>query len=315
MASAKAKEEFKVFLKKAHDLGYKAEIISEEGLVGRLTKDDKRRYVIGALLPLNTSVSARLSKDKYITKKILSDIGISVPNGILATNWEEVEKALSDHKITFPLVVKPNSAALGTLVSVNLTKKDELKKSLANVFEKYTEAIVEEFLPWNDHRLFVVDGKMEAAARRIQPYVMGDGISNVQDLVNALNAKKGEKKVQIDDEAKRYLKNQDLDLDSILESGRKIQIRGNANIQTGGFIEDVTDIIDKKFVSIAETSARELGMRLSGVDMLCEDIKNSKSPYVITEVNGLPSYPYIHDHPDIGKPRDPVVEVLKAIFK
>lgn len=302
-----------MFLKKAERLGYKTEVLSQEDLVARLTKNNKRRYIIGALFPLNTSVSAKLSKDKYLTKKILSDIKISVPKGILARNWQEAEAGLSDNKISFPLVVKPNTGALGEMVSVNLTNKDELKRSLDVIFKKYSQAIVEEYLPWDDYRIFVVDAKAQAVARRVQPYVIGDGFSTLKELIDALNEEKAEKKVLVDDEAKRCLKKQALKLQSVVKHGQKVRIRDNANIQTGGFIEDVTDVIKKKFLSIAETAARELNMRLVGVDMLCKDIENDKSPYVITEVNGLPSQ--IHDHPDKGKPRDPDAEVLKAIFR
>ena len=104
-------------------------------------------------------------------------------------------------------------------------------------------------------------------------------------------------------------------LGDVIEKDKKVQLRGNANIQTGGFIEDVTDVISEKFIKISEEVAKELNMRMVGVDLLCEDIKDENSRYAITEVNGLPSYPYIHDHPDIGEPRETLSYVLEAIFK
>ncbi len=308
-------EKFQILLNKAKELGYRTEVISVKKQIARLSKGGKSRFIIGPLLPLNTTVSARLSRDKNMTKKILSQAGINTPQGGVYEGWSGVVDALQKSEISFPLVVKPNNAALGSRVSVDIREATALKKAFAWVQEEYPDVLIEEFLPWEDHRLFVVDGKMLAAAKRVPPYIIGDGISTLAELIENLNQKKKDKKVRVDAEARRYLALQERQMDSIITNGEKVIIRGNANIQTGGFIVDVTDSVDPKFKEIAENCAYALGMRLAGVDILCEDIGKAQSKYAVTELNGLPSYPYIHDHPDEGTPRDPIVEVLKAVFR
>lgn len=308
-------EKLDILLKKAEEFGYKTKVLDQEAQVASLEKDGKRRFVVGPLVPLNTTVSAKISRDKNLTKKILSDIQIMTPRGNVYSSWEKLEAAVKNNEVNFPLVVKPNSAALGSKVSVDIRDLDGLKQAFDWVAESYPNVLVEEFVPWEDHRLFVVDGKMVAAAKRVQPYVTGDGKKTLRELVDDLNETKVEKKVQLDNEAKRYLKMQDVDLDSVIRDGEKVVIRGNANIQTGGFIVDVTDEVAKEFKEVAEKAAHELGMRLAGVDVLAEDISDGKRGYVITELNGLPSYPYVHDHPDIGEPREVLDKVLEASFR
>lgn len=309
------KEKFKMLLDKAKELGYSVKVMSEEKQIAKLTKDGKSRFVVGPLMPLNTTVSAKISRDKNLTKEILSDIKLTTPRGGVYTQWSKLEDAVKRSEISYPLVVKPNDAALGSAVSVDIRDIEGLKQAFDWVQENHTEALVEEFIPWEDFRLFVVDGKMVAAAKRVQPFVTGDGESTLAKLIDELNETKKEKKVQVDEEAMRYLKMQEVDMDSVIKKDEKIVIRGNANIQTGGFIVDVTYDVASNFIEIAEKAAHELGLRLAGVDMLCEDITNGNSGYVITELNGLPSYPYVHGHPDIGTPRDPIDKVLDAVFR
>src|SRR5581483_7276379 len=95
-------QEFQILIQKIKELGYSVEIFSQEKEIAKIKKDDKEKFVVGPLMPLNTTVSARISKNKDITKKILEKAGINTPKGEVFRNWEEAKKALDENKISFP---------------------------------------------------------------------------------------------------------------------------------------------------------------------------------------------------------------------
>ena len=299
-------------IKKAQEMGMKVEKINWKNPLVKITYGQKSKYFYGSLLPLNNTVGARLSRYKNLTKKIFIRLGIPTPKGFLCENLEEILKIIKEGKIKYPLVIKPNSAALGEGVIVAIDNDKELKIAVKKLSKKYKEFLVEEYVEGDDYRLLVLDGKVIAVCKRILPFVVGNGKKSLGELINDFNQNR-EKKLEIDWEVKRHLKEQKIDLNTIISQGRKIILRKNANIYTGGIAEDVTDIVSPYFKKLAIKIVEELGLRLAGVDILSADISNSRGAYYFTEVNGLPSFD-IHEIPIIGKKRDVTSLILKAIF-
>lgn len=81
-----------------------------------------------------------ISMDKSFTKSVLKGIGVKTLPSILVENGKSVRA-----KITYPVIVKPNS--LGSSVGVSLANdKEQLKKALTYAFKYDDKVVIEEFL-------------------------------------------------------------------------------------------------------------------------------------------------------------------------
>lgn len=298
--------------KRAKELGYSVELIDSLKKVYKISKDGKNRYVFKRSLPLNTVTSTKITKSKVLTSKILKEAGFRVPTGFLVSSFIETCELLDSKKITFPLVLKPNDKSLGIGVYTNIQTRDELHALSNLIFQKHKSALLEEYFPWEDYRLLVLDGEVIASARRVPPYVVGDGEHTIRALIRLLNDRKVGKRVMIGKELRRQLEKAHKTLQTVLSKGEKFVLRGNANIQTGGLVEDVTDEMPEFYKDLAVRVASELGLRYTGVDIMSPDLAGNN--YVIIEVNGLPSFD-IHLIPTMGKIQDPSDHIWKAVFR
>ena len=78
-------------------------------------------------------------------------------------------------------------------------------------------------------------------------------------------------------------------LETVLEKGKKLSLRGNANISTGAMAIDCTDEISEENKSICVRAAAALGLNICGIDLCCTDIgKSIKDHGAIVEINSAP---------------------------
>ena len=121
--------------------------------------------------PSCISVDTACNKD--LTKMMLSDYGIPVPEGKLVKNEDELLKQCMI--LGYPVVVKPNFGSHGIGVSINLKTPEEVLKAY-NIAKEYEDTVlVEKYIKGNHYRLLVVGNKMVAASMRIAAHVVGDG--------------------------------------------------------------------------------------------------------------------------------------------
>ena len=85
---------------------------------------------------------------------------------------------------------------------------------------------------------------------------------------------------------------QGLDLQSVVEKGRVLQLRGAANVSLGGTTWDVTCSAHPDNLALASHAARALRLDLAGVDLLLPDISRSwkETGGTICEVNAQPQF-------------------------
>jgi cyanophycin synthetase len=179
--------------------------------------------------------------------------------------------------------------------------------------------LLEKFLPGSDYRLLVVGNKLVAAARREPPLVVGDGIHTVKELVDKVNAdpRRGDghstslTKIKFDDIAIGRLKLQDMEPNSVPEKGRRVILRNNANLSTGGTATDVTDDVHAEVAARVVVAAQMVGVDICGVDVVCESVLKplEEQNGGIVEVNAAPGL-RMHISPSFGKGRN----VGKAII-
>lgn len=276
----------------------------------------KQRRIQAAEMDVTSAISESIAQDKELTKKLLASAGVPVPLGREITSAEEAWAAAGE--IGLPVVIKPKNGNQGKGVTVNITTREQLLKAYAAASEFDSEILVERFLPGNDFRLLVIGNKLVAAARRDPPTVVGDGEHTVRHLVEQVNLdpRRGSghstslTKIRFDDIALACLAGQGLNADSVPGRGRRVALRHNANLSTGGTATDVTDDVHPEVAHRAIIAAKMVGLDICGVDMVCDNILQplEETGGGVVEVNAAPGL-RMHLSPSYGKGR-PVGEAI-----
>src|SRR5690625_513319 len=130
-----------------------------------------------------------------------------------------------------------------------------------------------------DYRVFVIEDRVVAVARRWPASVTGDGVHSVAELVD-LKSKERRKLPYIRNIGFKltpamhiHLAQQGLSSNTVPERGARVQLLAIANISVGGDSEDVTESVHASFAEIAVRARRAVpGLFHAGVDILATDI-------------------------------------------
>ncbi len=275
----------------------------------------RQRRIQAAEVDATSGVAEAIAQDKELTKQLLHAAGVPVPLGRPVTDADDAWAAAQ--QIGLPVVVKPQDGNQGKGVTVNIATREQLDAAWAAAAE-YGAAMVEKFLPGFDYRLLVVGDRLVAAARRDPPQVIGDGVSTVRALVDAVNLdpRRGEghatslTRIRLDAIALGRLESQGLTPDSVPALGQRVVLRNNANLSTGGTATDVTDTVHPEVAARAVDAARTVGLHICGVDLVCENVTDplEQQHGGVVEVNAAPGL-RMHVSPSYGRGR-PVGEAI-----
>ncbi len=280
----------------------------------------RQRRVQAAELDATSAVAEAIAQDKDLTKKLLRAAGVPVPMGRPVTDLDDAWATAL--QVGLPVAVKPQDGNQGKGVTVNITSREHLEIAY-RAAALHGEVMVEKFLPGSDFRLLVVGDKLAAASRRDPPQVVGDGLHTVRELVDIVNQdpRRGEghatslTKIRFDDIAVARLDAQELSPESIPAKGRRVILRNNANLSTGGTATDVTDDVHPAVAARAVAAAQMVGLHICGVDVICESILRPLEAQHggIVEVNAAPGL-RMHLSPSYGKGRAVGVAMINELF-
>jgi cyanophycin synthetase len=281
----------------------------------------KQRFVEATISGRTSCVSVDIACDKVLTKLLLEEAGIPVPQGGLAGDEEQALRVATE--LGYPLVTKPRDGNQGRGVSVNLRTEEELLKGFRTARALNEEVVVERFIQGRHYRILVVGGKMSAAAERLPAFVIGDGKHTVARLVEITNndPMRGDEhelpltRIKIDDVAKHVLSRQSLSLESVPGRGNLVYLRDNANLSTGGVAIDVTDEVHPENVKMAIRAAEILGLDIAGVDVITDHISlpADSTGGVVIEVNAAPGI-RMHLFPWKGRRREVGRHIVDHLF-
>ena len=109
---------------------------------------------------------------------------------------------------------------------------------------------------------------------------------------------------------KEFLKIHGYSLDSVIPNGKRVFLRKNSNVSTGGEAVDMTEIMPQYFKDIAEKAASIFNAKICGVDIIIDDI--NKQDYKIIEINDNPGIG-INEWPYEGKGRRIGLDILRLL--
>lgn len=282
----------------------------------------KYSKMIQATIGSDTSaIAVCVAQDKLLTKQVLSMHCLPVVKGMKVGSKMEANSCAKD--IGYPIVLKPQFGNQGKGVIVNIKDEIQLSNSYELLNKDFKELIIEKYISGRDYRVCCVYGDVVAVSERIPPYIIGDGISSVEKLIQNINedSRRGEghekelTKIKIDEGLIEYLKQKKCSLDYILPKKEKLNLKDNANLSTGGLSRDCTDLICTENIEICKRAASAVGLDICGIDLLCKDIsKPLKESGAIIEINAAPGI-RMHNNPCIGTSRNVAEHIVDKLFK
>jgi glutathione synthase/RimK-type ligase-like ATP-grasp enzyme len=177
--------------------------------------------------------------------------------------------------------VKPLTGSRGDFAQA-VHGEAALARYLDNVAKYYDAVLIQPIVDGVEYRIFLLDDDALFCARKQPPFVRGDGVHNLRELLAAHNdalRARGLSPVSPGDN--------DSSLDAVLAKDEKRNIPGRMNLSAGG-----TMVLEPppsaKLVELARAATRALGLRVAAVDLFA-GIGGEASAMTVIEVNSNPS--------------------------
>lgn len=266
-----------------------------------------------------SAIAEGISRDKDLSKSLLSACGVPVPEGRIVDSPADAWEAAED--IGVPVVVKPSDANHGRGVSAELSTRAEIEAAFHLADAEGSEVMVERFIRGNEHRLLVVGGRLAAAARGESVSLVADGHSTIRQLIDTqvnTDPRRGPSEefpldliVLDEDAAIRFeLERQGYTADSVPPQGKRVLVQRNGNVSI-----DVTDAVHPEVAATVALAARVIGLDIAGVDLVAQDISRplAEQGGAIVEINAGPGL-LMHLKPAEGQPRPVGKAIIDNLF-
>ncbi|AFA49033.1 bifunctional glutamate--cysteine ligase GshA/glutathione synthetase GshB [Acetobacterium woodii] len=311
-----------ILIKEALTRGVKVTPMDAADNIIRLERDGRMEYVKQATkTSVDAYITPLLMENKVVTKKILSENKLPVPDGEEYFSFAEAKLKIPKY-VGKKVVIKPKSTnfGLGICIFDRGGTVDELLEAAKIAFSYDDTIIIEDYLAGMEFRFLTMGEEVVAVLHRRPANVIGDGVSSIQELIDQKNKHpyRGDgltsplKKIVLDEQSLMFLNKQGLTNQSVPSEKEMIFLRGNSNISTGGDSIDFSEKMNAHFSQIALNAAKAFNAKFCGVDMIIEDYCDSGSNYGIIELNFNPMI-VMHAFPFEGKERRLGYNILKTI--
>jgi D-alanine-D-alanine ligase-like ATP-grasp enzyme len=293
--------EANILLTAAEKCGWTIKITQrKEANLAEIVKKSHQYRVLKGSLSVNTNISSKISSNKYLTKIILHKFTNLVPNsklyGTTDISDSDINQILSKYS---KLVVKPVDANNGVGVITGLKTLTEVRQAIKRIEQLgHNYLIIENHIETiNEYRIILWKGKIIEILRRIPAHIIGDGHSNIKELITHKNREKHNhfqslyKPILINDDLTVFLQKQNLTIDSILSTNYRLTLSNTCNLAQGGEVERVNiDSLHPAYYELFTIVYSATGLNYCGVDLITPDLVNEpRVGYTaINELNGAP---------------------------
>lgn len=278
----------RIIADEARRRGINVEVLDASWGELRLTHAGRSIVTRESLSEMTTAVALSRCDDKRVTRRIAEQAGIAVPRGRPAGSPEQDRAFLRE---VGELVVKPARGEQGKGITVGVTTPQQLDEAVALARRHCPDVLLEERVAGQDLRVVVIGHEVVAAAVRRPASVIGDGQHSVRELIEAQSRRRaaatgGESRIPLDDGTVGTVRAAGHTLDDVLPVGQELEVRGTANLHTGGTIHDVTDSLHPDLARAAVRLSRALDIPVTGLDFLVPDVAGPE--HVLIEANERP---------------------------
>ncbi len=325
-----------ILLETAKKLGIKTKILSYNPIKIEYTYQNKTHLITQRSFGINTSLKAReISRDKALTLQTLALANLPTPRHATISSPHNYQ----DINIPFPQVIKPSIGEKGKYVFLNIKDQPTGQKAVNEVLSHYPSVNIETYHQGKDYRFICLHFKLIGLARRDPPTITGDGQSTIRKLIETENDRRFKTNQKLGKRMLNRMRNwkrlefnlnlQDLSLDDTLPQNKTITLYKIPNFSTGGSVTAI-DIksIHPSLAELAETTAKTIGLEITGIDILIKDLNKPASTRSRSSTRGGPATPdnatiievnsdpglRLHDWPNHGQPQKVTEKILKSIF-
>lgn len=252
----------------------------------QLKKDNIVRHITGNRFDINPESSGKIAGDKYATYEVLKSNGVSVIEHKMIFNpvsraeylngeglWESIIKFFYDNNCK--IVVKPNTGCEG--IGVYLCNSIcEVEQAVTKLFRKNGSLSICPYYEINtEYRTFYLDGDCELIYGKTKPFVIGDGINNISDLIKIQNK-------NFPDNCIVEENFENINLDLIPKKSEKVYLSWKHNLSGGAMPAILNDIeLKKKISDLAKRAASAMNINFASIDI----IQTNKNELYVLEVN------------------------------
>ncbi len=263
-------------------------------------------------------IAERVCLNKAATVDLLAEMGIPTPKSRVFREPEaerqKLERFMKDGSL---FVVKPLHGQDGVGVGMDLRSFDDVLAHWRLHRELDSRFLVEEQVPGEDLRIQAVGGHIAAACRREPASVVGDGNSTVLELAEArdrfVQGQNPKNRLELDEVSHELLREQELDLDAVPATGRKVRLKKIVNVGQGGHVIDVTDELHPLYREWVSLIARQVGIRIFSLDVISEDPgADPRRASRVLELNGKAQW--LHHTFSEGRTHDIPALVLRDLL-
>lgn len=280
-----------------------------------------QKRIRATIASTTSTIAVDIAGDKEETKNLLSAAEIPVPYGTIIKNEEDLKEAIDD--IGYPVVLKPIDGNHGKGATTNITTWEQALRALEAAKVYGRDVICERFITGFDFRVLVINHKFVSAALRTPASVVGDGIHNIQWLIDEVNKdpRRGFghelvlTKITIDNFTDKILTDIGYTLETVPAVGELVLLKPTANLSTGGTSTDVTDEVHSANIFMCERISKIIGLDICGIDIMAPDLKDpvTENGGAVLEVNAAPGF-RMHIEPTVGLPRNVSEPVINMLF-
>ena len=259
----------------------------------------KSRRMDRSTTDADSAMGAKLSQHKVRSASLIRMAGLPAPiHGVVSSL-----KAANDiaRKLSWPVVVKPADRDRGEGVAVGVRDEAKLKEAFECAYKlsRSKQVIVEREVPGVCHRLFIFNGRLLYAVKRLPKSICGNGVQTIIELIaeaNRLEASKPpwlkSEKFPDDELAVMTISGAGFSMQSVPEDGVWVPLRVIESTESGGRDEDFTELVHPDNLDIALRAASLFGLDVVGVDIISPDIQVPwhENGAIINEINFAPLF-------------------------
>jgi D-alanine-D-alanine ligase-like ATP-grasp enzyme len=248
--------------------------------------------------PQNNATASTLASDKYFTSRILREAGVPALGGEYfflhdrhrahrPTGHERSDAMVHLGALGGSAFVKPLTGSRGDFAQA-IHGEAALARYLDEVARHYDSVLIQPIVEGVEHRVFLLDDDALFCARKYPPFVSGDGVRSVRELLTAHNDALRARGL-----SPAPMEEHHPSLDAVLAKGERYEIPGRMNLSAGGTMV-LAPAPSEAAIALARQAARALGLRVAAIDMFV-DIGDRPDAIEIIEVNSNPAIRLLED--------------------
>jgi cyanophycin synthetase len=245
----------------------------------------------------DSALGARLCADKALTAALLRKAGLPAPVHWVVNSAAAAKQAALH--LGWPVVVKPLDCERGEGVVVDVFDETRLVEAFepARARSRAKAVLVERQVDGVCHRLFIANGRLLYAVKRLPMSIECDGYGTIASLVT----KELERQARLppwersgirplDGAARAAMARAGHDETSVPPKGTLVALRRIESTDMGGVDEEVTQRVHPDNLAVALAAAELFGLGMAGVDIISADIARPwyENGAIVNEVNFAP---------------------------